>query len=350
MTVAEAIKKVLARQDLTVAEAEAVLDQIMTGECPDAQIGALLTALRMKGESVDEVTGFARVMRRRSSAVRPRCAVDEQLGGTEREALIDTCGTGGDASGTFNVSTATAFVVAGSGLRVAKHGNRSVSSQCGSVDVVEALGIRVDLTPEQISECIDRIGIGFLPAPLLHGAMKHVAHVRRQLGIRTIFNLLGPLTNPAGADAQVIGVYDGKVTELCAKVLLELGTKRAFIVHGLDGLDEITITGTTRVTELNDGRFETYNISPEDLGVTRASLNEIQGGDAKRNAQIIHEVLSDVPGPRRDIVLLNASAAMVAGGKARDFAEGVAIARDSISSGAASRKLEELINFTNQKF
>src|SRR5262249_21506878 len=314
----------------------------------DAQIGALLTALRMKGESVDEVTGFARVMRRRSSAVRPRCAVDEQLGGTEREALIDTCGTGGDASGTFNVSTATAFVVAGSGLRVAKHGNRSVSSQCGSVDVVEALGIRVDLTPEQISECIDRVGIGFLPAPLLHGAMKHVAHVRRQLGIRTIFNLLGPLTNPAGADAQVIGVYDGAVTELCASVLLELGTRSAFIVHGLDGLDEITITGPTRVTELRDGRFETYRVSPADFGIPTATLRDIQGGDARINAQIIRSVLSDEPGPRRDIVLLNSSAALVAGGKARDFASGIAIARESLSSGAASGKLEKLIQFTRE--
>lgn len=349
MTVSEAIRKVVDRRDLAAGEAELVLEQIMAGECTDAQIASLLTALRMKGETVDELTGFARVMRRRAAAVRPRSIV-ASIAGTDREALIDTCGTGGDVSGTFNVSTATAFVVAGAGVRVAKHGNRSVSSQCGSADVVEALGVRIDLTPDRIARCIDEVGIGFLHAPLLHEAMKYVAAARRQMGIRTIFNMLGPLTNPAEADTQVVGVYAEHLTELLAQVLCELGCSRALVVHGSDGLDEITITGESKITELKQGRLRSYTIAPEDAGLRRASLNEIQGGDATANSRIILEVLNGEPGPRRDIVLLNSAAAFVASSKAADFAEGAAIAAESIDSGKARAKLQRLVEFTNQEF
>ncbi|HXG67397.1 MAG TPA: anthranilate phosphoribosyltransferase [Blastocatellia bacterium] len=347
MTITEAIKKVVDRADLSAAEAEAVLEQIMSGQCTDAQIASLLTALRMKGETADELTGFARVMRRKAAPVRPQ-SVAATLGGTEREALIDTCGTGGDVSGSFNVSTATAFVVAGAGVRVAKHGNRSVSSQCGSADVVEALGVRIELEPDDIARCIEEVGIGFLYAPLLHTAMKYVALARRQMGIRTIFNMLGPLTNPAGANAQVIGVYAAHLTELLARVLRELGSERAFVVHGLDGLDEISISGETRITELKNGELTTYTVRPEDFGLSRAPLTEIQGGDASRNAEIIRGVLSGKSGPHRDIVLLNAAAALTASGKADGFADGIRIASEAIDSGKAAAKLQRLIEFTNQ--
>lgn len=347
MLITEAIKKVVEREDLTSAEAEAVLDQIMTGQCTDAQIASLLTALRMKGETVDELTGFARVMRRKAAPVQPRTLVSA-LGGTEREALIDTCGTGGDVSGSFNVSTATAFVVAGAGVRVAKHGNRSVSSQCGSADVVEALGVRIELQANRIARCIDEVGIGFLHAPLLHDAMKYVALARRQMGIRTIFNMLGPLTNPAGANTQVVGVYAANLTELLARVLGELGCTRALVVHGSDGLDELTITGESKITEWKNGESSTYFVVPEDFGLKRATLSDIRGGDANENSGIILEVLKGTRGPRRDIVLLNAAAAFVASSKANDLGEGVQIAARSIDNGNALRKLEQLIEFTNQ--
>jgi anthranilate phosphoribosyltransferase len=347
ITITEALKKIVDRCDLTREEAEAVLDQIMDGECTDAQIGGLLVGLRMKGETADELTGFARVMRAHASAVRPRSLVATNLGGTDRDALIDTCGTGGDASGTFNISTATAFVVAGCGVRVAKHGNRSVSSHCGSADVMEALGVNIELPPERIAQCIDEVGIGFLHAPLLHQAMKYVAPARRQLGIRTIFNLLGPLTNPAEANAQVIGVYAAHLTELLAEVLGNLGTLRAMVVHGSDGLDEITITGESKITELKNGEISTCTISPEDFGLNRASLADLQGGDASENAQIILDILQGQSGPRRDIVLLNAAAALVASGKASDFKWGIEMAAGSISSGRAMGKLKRLIEVTN---
>ena len=347
MLITEAIKKVVEREDLTSEEAESVLDQIMTGQCTDAQIASLLTALRMKGETVDELTGFARVMRRKAAPVRPQTLVSA-LGGTEREALIDTCGTGGDVSGSFNVSTATAFVVAGAGVRVAKHGNRSVSSQCGSADVVEALGVRIELQANRIARCIDEVGIGFLHAPLLHDAMKYVALARRQMGIRTIFNMLGPLTNPAGANTQVVGVYAANLTELLARVLGELGCTRALVVHGGDGLDELTITGESKITEWKNGESSTYFVVPEDFGLTRAPLSDIRGGDARQNSGIILEVLKGTRGARRDIVLLNAAAAFVASSKANDLSEGVQIAARSIDNGNALRKLEHLIEFTNQ--
>jgi anthranilate phosphoribosyltransferase len=347
MTITEAIKKTVDRGNLTVAEAEAVLEQIMTGQASDAQIAALLTALRMKGETSDELTGFARVMRRKAAPVRPRSMVAASMGGTEREALIDTCGTGGDVSGSFNISTATAFVVAGCGIRVAKHGNRSVSSRCGSADVVEALGVKIDLSADQIARSIDEVGIGFLHAPLLHEAMKYVAPARKQMGIRTVFNMLGPLTNPAGANAQVIGVYAGHLTELLAEVLGALGTRRALVVHGADGLDEISITGESKITEMREGAITTYTIRPEDYGIPRASLKDIQGGDAEQNARIILEVLQGKPGPRRDIVLMNAAAALVAGSKVDGFQEGIEAATESIASGKAMAKLQRLIEFTN---
>ncbi len=261
--------------------------------------------------------------------------------------MIDTCGTGGDVSGSFNISTATAFVVAGCGVRVAKHGNRSVSSQCGSADVIEALGVKIELEPERIAACIDEVGIGFLHAPLLHEAMKYVAPARRQMGIRTIFNMLGPLTNPAGANAQVIGVYAAHLTEVLAEVLRALGSTRALVVHGSDGLDEITISAESKVTELKDGELTTYTVKPEDFGLRRATLEEVRGGDARQNSQIILEVLEGSEGPRRDIVLLNAAAALVASSRASDFLEGVRLAADSIDTGRARAKLERLIEFTN---
>lgn len=349
MTIVEAIKQVVDRRDLSSEEAELVLEQIMTGQCTDAQIAALLTGLRMKGETVDEVTGFARVMRRKAAPVRPRSFVSAEIADTEREALIDTCGTGGDVSGTFNVSTAAAFVVAGAGVRVAKHGNRSVSSQCGSADVVEALGVKLDLPPERISQCIDEVGIGFLHAPLLHEAMKYVALARRQMGIRTIFNLLGPLTNPAGANTQLIGVYAEQLTELLAQVLRELGSTRALVVHGMDGLDEVSISGQTKITELKNRELSTYTVQPEDFGLRRAPLKEIQGGDARQNAEIILSILKRNDGPRRDIVLLNAAAALLASYKAGDFKVGIELARESIGTGAALAKLHRLVEFTNAR-
>lgn len=345
--ITEAIKNVVDRVDLTSHEAETVLEQIMTGQCSDAQIAALLTALRMKGETVDELTGFARVMRRKAACVHSLTTVNAAIAGTEREALIDTCGTGGDVSGSFNVSTAAAFVVAGAGVRVAKHGNRSVSSQCGSADVVEALGVRIELQPEHIARCIDEVGIGFLHAPLLHEAMKYVAPARRQMGVRTIFNLLGPLTNPAGANTQVVGVYAAHLTELLAGVLGELGTSRALVVHGSDGLDEITIAGESKITELRNGEQSTYMVAPEDFGLARASLAEIQGGDARRNSEIILQVLGGEPGPKRDIVLLNAAAAFVASSRVADLSEGVIMAAESIDNGRALNKLKQLVEFTN---
>jgi anthranilate phosphoribosyltransferase len=341
MTINEAIKKVIEHENLTAEEAESVLEQIMTGEATELQIAALLTALRMKGETVAEVTGFARVMRRKATAVRPRFSDGS-------EPLVDTCGTGGDVSSSFNVSTAAAFVVAACGARVAKHGNRSVSSRCGSADVMEALGVKIELPVAHITECIEEIGIGFLHAPLLHVAMKYVAPVRKQLGVRTIFNMLGPLTNPAGATCQVIGVYAPALTEMFAETLKNLGTRRALIVHGSDGLDEITLTGTTRLTELKDGEVQTSEIHPEAFGLATVAHTEIRGGDARQNAQIILQVLGGEPGARRNIVLLNAAAALIAARKAEDFNQGVRLAGAAIDSGAALVKLNSLIEFTNR--
>ena len=348
MTITDALKKVVEKINLTSDEAESVLEQVMSGECTDAQIASLLTALRMKGETTDEIVGFARVMRKKAAPVRPHTIVSAEIGGTGREALIDTCGTGGDVSGTFNVSTATAFVAAGAGVRVAKHGNRSVSSKCGSADVVEALGVKIDLTPEQIALCIDEAGIGFLFAPLLHSAMKYVALARKQMGIRTIFNMLGPLTNPAGASSQLIGVYSADLTEVIAGALNELGCLHALVVHGKDGLDEISISDESKITELRNGKLTTLYVKPEDFGLKRATIEEIQGGDARHNADIIRKVLRGEAGPCLDIVLFNSGAAILTGGKATDLMEGVNAARESVSSGKALAKLEHLIEISNQ--
>jgi anthranilate phosphoribosyltransferase len=341
--ITEALKALVDRRDLSRIEAAAAMEAIMSGAATNAQIAAFLTALRMKGETVEELIGFAQVMRQKVVRIRTRADEVAALTGTDREMLIDTCGTGGDATGTFNVSTATAFVVAGAGLKVAKHGNRSVSSLCGSADVVEALGINLELTPQKVGRCVDEAGIGFLYAPLLHTAMKHVMPARREMGVRTVFNMLGPLTNPAGANAQVIGVYTAALTEPLARVLAELGTIRAFVVHGADSLDEISNTGESRVSEVREGSVRTFSVRPEDFGMSRATIRDLQGGDREQNAQIIRMLLDGEPGPRRDIVLMNAAAALVAGARARDLKEGVALAAQSIDSGAARRKLEALV-------
>ncbi|MGH7429286.1 MAG: anthranilate phosphoribosyltransferase [Candidatus Methylomirabilaceae bacterium] len=344
----ESLKKVVEREDLSAEEAFLTMDEIMSGKATDPQIAAFLTALRMKGETVPEITGFARAMREKVTPIKVRGHVDASISGTDREALVDTCGTGGDASNTFNISTATAFVVAGAGIPVAKHGNRSVSSLCGSADVLEALGVSLELTPEQVGDCIDRVGIGFLYAPLLHKAMKYVMPARREIKIRTVFNILGPLTNPAGASAQVMGVYQESLTEPLARVLSELGTRRAFVVHGLDGLDEVSPAAETKISEVKNGHVQSYKVSPEDFGVTRARLSDLRGGNAAENAETIRRILGGETGPKRDVVLMNASLAIAAGGKAGDLKEGVTIAAQSINSGAAREKLTRLVAFSEQ--
>ena len=341
--IAEAVRALVVRRDLSRIEAAAAMEAIMSGAATNAQIAAFLTALRMKGETVEELIGFAQVMRQKAVKVRTRASEVVGATGTDREMLIDTAGTGGDASGTFNVSTATAFVVAGAGLKVAKHGNRSVSSLCGSADVVETLGINIELSAGKVALCVDEVGIGFLYAPLLHTAMKHVMAARREMGIRTVFNMLGPLTNPAGANAQVIGVYSDALTEPLARALAELGTLRAFVVHGDDGLDEISNTGPSHISEVHEGVVRSSTVRPEDFGLPRASLRDLRGGDREENAEIVRRVLAAEAGPRRDIVLMNAAAAIVVGGKAHDFKEGVALAAHSIDSGAAAAKLANLI-------
>ena len=348
MHITEGIKKVVEGKHLTRSEAESIMSVIMAGKTTDAQIASFLTALRMKVETVDELIGFAKVIRAKASLVRPQSMVGAAFSGTDREMLVDTCGTGGDATGTFNISTATAFVVAGAGIRVAKHGNRSVSSFCGSADVVEALGIRLNLSPDAVARCIDEAGIGFLYAPLLHDAMRCVVLARREMKIRTVFNLLGPICNPARASAQVLGVYNEDLTEIMAQVLCELGTKRAFVVHGADGLDEITISGESKISEVRNGEVHTYHVTPEDFGIARAPISVIQGGDARQNAGIIRDVLSDKGGPRQDVVLLNAAAGLVVGGKANGMREGIKLARKSISSGAAMECLQNLIELSQR--
>ena len=348
MDIVDGIRKVVDGQHLNRDEAEAVMQNIMSGQATNAQIASFLTALRMKGETVEELIGFAKVIRAKASPVRTKASVAAALSGTDREMLVDTCGTGGDAIGTFNISTATSFVVAGAGVLVAKHGNRSVSSMCGSADVVEALGIRIDLSPESVARCIDEVGIGFLYAPLLHEAMRYVMLARREMKIRTVFNLLGPLCNPAKATAQVLGVYNEKLTEMMAQVLHALGAQRAFVVHGADGLDEISISGESKISEVRNGEVRTYYLTPEDFGVKRASISEIQGGNAQENAAIIRRILLNEDGAKKDIALLNAAAGLVVGGKAQTLREGINLARESIQSGNALDKLEKLISVTQR--
>ena len=346
--ITEAVRALVDRRDLSRIEAAAAMEALMSGAATHAQMAAFLTALRMKGETVEELIGFAQVMRQKAVRIRVHDDAVAGLTGTDREMLIDTCGTGGDATGTFNVSTATAFVVAGAGLNVAKHGNRSVSSLCGSADVVETLGINLELTPAKVARCIDEVGIGFLYAPLLHTAMKHVMPVRREMAIRTVFNMLGPLTNPAAANAQIIGVYSASLTEPLARVLAELGTVRAFVVHGADSLDEISNTGESRVSEVREGMVRSYTVRPEDFGLARATIADLLGGDREENARIIRAILDGEAGPKRDIVLMNAAAALMAGGKARDFKEGVGLAAHALDCGAALRKLEALIGLSRR--
>ncbi len=347
-------------QSLGRAEAREVMVEVLSGKCSDAQIAALLTALRMKGETVEEIVGFAEAIRAAASPLPiERTSTGDAIGvsGTGRDALaesslvasslVDTSGTGGDASGTFNISTATAFVTAGAGVRVAKHGNRSISSKCGSADVIEALGINIQLSPERSAQCLREVGLCFLYAPNLHPAMKQVQGVRRELRMRTMFNLLGPLTNPAGASGQVVGVYSLDLVEKLAEALSMLGLHRALVVHGLDGLDEITITGPTRIAEAREGSVRSYEVEPEEFGMARATLQEISGGDAVENAAIIRAVLSGEKSPRRNVVLLNSAAALVAAGRANHIGEAVPLAAQSIDSGAAAKKLEGLVRFAS---
>ena len=332
----EAIRDLIAGADLGRAKMRAVMEQIMSGQATDAQIGAFLVALRIKGETIDEIAGGAEVMREKATPIV-----------TVRPDLIDTCGTGGDDSGTFNISTTVAFVACGAGLAVAKHGTRSISSQCGSSDVLTALGVNVEATPEKVGECIDKVGIGFLFAVALHGAMKHAIGPRRELATRTVFNILGPLTNPAGAKRQLLGIFDGGLTEAIAGVLRELGSERALVVHGSDGLDEITLTGPTQVSELKDGKISTRQIHPGDFGLQTVSADALKGGDADHNAHILRGVLDGKEGPQRDVVLLNAAAAIVVGGLAEDITAGLEVARESIDSGKARQALDGLVEVSN---
>jgi anthranilate phosphoribosyltransferase len=320
-------------------EAEAVMNQIMTGEATEAQIAAYLMGLRMKGETQDEMIGSAKAMRENAHRVPTKANGD----------LLDTCGTGGDRSGTFNISTTVAFVAAGAGIKVAKHGNRAASSKCGSADVLNELGVNLDLTPEQVGECIDNVGIGFLFAPKLHPAMKYAIGPRRQMAVRTIFNILGPLTNPAGASRQLMGVFAADLTDMLAHVLGQLGSKEAIVVSGYGGLDELTTTGPNHVSHYRDGKVNTYDFNPDDLGFRGAHISELLGDDAPKNAAILRGVLSgDVQDAKRDVVLLNAGAALVAGGVAKDFEDGVRLAAEIIDSGAATDKLHALVEYSQK--
>ena len=334
MGLREALDKVLARDDLTAAEAADALGEIVTGDVAPAMIAAFLVALRMKGESADEIAGFAETMRANAVAVRPKAT-----------GLVDTCGTGGDGSGTANISTAAAFVVAGSGIRVAKHGNRSMTSRCGSADVMEALQIDIQMPIDRLRRAIRDVGIGFLFAPRFHSSMKHVMQVRSQLRIRTVFNILGPLANPANARFQVVGVFSPAVMELMANALHGLGLDSAFVVHGADGVDEISISGVTEVVEMRRGQIRKFAIHPEEFGIPLAPAEAVRGGDPPANASIIAAVLCGEKGPRRNVVLLNAAAAILAGGGAATWKEAIRVAGHSIDSGAAARKLEELREF-----
>ncbi len=333
----EGLRKIISRQDLDEREMAGIMSQIMGGQLTDAQIGAFMAALATKGETFAELAGAARAMRRKAARIQ-----------VTAETVVDTCGTGGSGSKTFNISTTAAFVVAGCGVTVAKHGNRSVSSQCGSADLLEALGVRLDVVPEIVEEAIQELGIGFLFAPVFHGAMKHAARARKEVAIRSIFNMLGPLTNPAGANCQVLGVYAPELTEMFAQALQLLGVRRAFVVHGHDGLDEITVCAPTRITELDRGAIRTYDMTPEQLIARKAATEELKGGDPQRNVEITREILEGQKSSRRDVVVVNAAAALVAAGVAEDIQEGVSRAEASIDEGAAARKLEALVRFTQE--
>lgn len=343
MNIKTAIAQVVAGKDLVDQEMVDVMNEIMGGQATDAQIGSFITALRMKGETVAEITGAVRVMRDKATVI------DSGVDVANGEVLVDTCGTGGDGSGTFNVSTTSAFVVAGAGVPVAKHGNRSISSNCGSADVLEAAGVALDIGPDRIGDCIKEVGIGFLFAPALHGAMKYAIGPRKEMGIRTIFNILGPLTNPAAANVQVLGVFDSELTEPMAEVLAKLGSKRALVVHGEGNLDELTVTGNTQVSELNDGSVSTYVVNPDELGFARAEIKDLQGGvDAAESALQMRAILEGEKGAKRDMVLLNAGAALMVAGLSDDLKGGIALAAEIIDSGKAVAKLDKLIAYSNQ--
>ena len=331
----EALTKIVSGNDLSIVEAKEVMGEIMRGEATQAQIGAFLTALRMKGETADEIAGCALAMRESAIPVKPK-----------RNQLVDTCGTGGDGKGTFNISTTVAFVAAGAGLAVAKHGNRSISSRCGSADLLQALGVNLELNPERVAQCIDEVGIGFLFAPKLHPAMKHALAPRQEIGLRTIFNILGPLSNPAQAKRQLLGVYDSDLTELMAQVLRALGSERAFVVHSADGLDELSVTGLNKISELHNGRIETYYLDPQNLGFPRARLSDLTGGTAEENVTITKALLKGERGPKRDVILLNAAAVLIVGGKTSSFADGLGLVAEAIDNGSAQRKLHQLVEFS----
>ncbi len=332
----EAISLIIQNISLSEGEMAECMTEIMEGRATDAQIGAFLTALRIKGETIEEITGAAKIMREKATKIKAP------------DGVIDTCGTGGDMSGTFNISTTTAIVVAAAGIPVAKHGNRSVSSQSGSADVLEALGVKIDLPPEKVERCLFETNFGFLFAPIFHPAMKYAVGPRREIGIRTIFNILGPLTNPAGAKRQILGVFTDRLTEPLAAVLGNLGADDAMVVHGEDGLDEITICDGTRVSRYREGRVETFYITPEDFGFKMADSREIIGGDKSENAGITVSILNGQKGPKRDIVVMNSAAAIVVAGLAQDFKTAIQIAQDSIDSGKALEKLREIQMVTNK--
>lgn len=337
MDMPAAIRAVTERRDLTADEMTEVMRAIMTGGATPAQIGGFLIGLRMKGETVDEIAAAARVMRELASRV--------EVSGAH---TVDTCGTGGDGRATFNVSTCSAFVAAAAGAQVAKHGNRSVSSRSGSADVLEAAGVNLNLTAAQVARCVREVGVGFMFAPLHHGAMKHAIGPRREMGVRTVFNLLGPLTNPADAPNQVVGVFDARWLEPLTQVLQRLGSRHVLVVHGEDGVDEISVGAPTQVAELNDDRIRRYTITPEQFGMPRTDIRELMVEDAQHSLRMLRAVLADTPGPARDIVCLNAGAAMYVAGLVDDLAAGVAKAREVIASGAAGRKLDELVTFTKE--
>jgi len=330
------IQKLADNKDLTADEAKEAMQEIMSGSATDAQIAGFLTAMRMKGETPEEIASLALIMRKFAENIHPK------VSGT----LVDTCGTGGDKLDTFNISTTAMFVVAGAGIPIAKHGNRSVSSQCGSADVLEALGVKIDFEPKKVEECIEKIGIGFMFAPLFHKSMKYVMPARTQLGIRTVFNILGPLSNPANAQGQVIGVFDEKLTEKITEVLKIIGIKKAMVVHGMHGLDEISTIGETKISELINGKINNYIINPGEFGLKRANAEDLAGGDAKENARILINILKGEDlGARKDIVLLNAAAGIVVGGRADSIMDGLKLAKDAVDSGRAYRKLEEMIAY-----
>ena len=336
----EAIGKVVVGKNLAEQEMIAVMDEIMSGQATPAQIGAFITGLRMKGETIDEIVGAVRVMREKATFV--DCGVDTGAG----EILMDIVGTGGDGSGTFNVSTTTAFVVAAAGIPVAKHGNRAISSSCGSADVLEELGVDLSMPAEQVAQCVQQVGIGFLFAPMLHGAMKYAIGPRREIGIRTVFNILGPMTNPAGANVQLTGVFDKELTKTMAQVLARLGMRRTLVVWGEGNMDEMTITGTSHVAEAADGEVTTWTVEPEDVGLSRAKIEDINGGaDVGEAATLVRSVLTGEPGARLDMVLLNSGAALMAAGKTENLRQGVDMAREIITSGKALAKLDSLIDF-----